>query len=80
MIRTISDDKLKVGDYFYIDDEEEVEVLQPNNSEKAWPLKKMPFMDTVHIKFGIFYNKFGRDDFKVIKITKYRIESTQEDL
>jgi len=79
MIRTINDDELKVDDYFYIDDNKTVDVLDPGK-EKAWPLKKMSFMDTVHIKFGIFDNKFGVDVYKVIKITKYKIESTSENL
>lgn len=80
MIRTRNDDELKVGDYFYIDSEMEAYVLDPNTSEVAWPLKKMTFMDTVHIKFGVFDNKFGIDIFRVIKITKYKIESIAEDL
>ncbi len=79
MIRTINDDELKVGDWFYIDNKNECDVLEPH-SAPAWPLKKMPFMDTVHLKFGIFDNKFGVDVFKVTKITKYKIESIQEDL
>ena len=79
MIRTVNDDELKVGDWFYIDEENECTTLEPM-SERAWPLKKMSYMDTVHLKFGIFDNKFGKDVFKVTKITKYKIESIQEDL
>ena len=79
IIRTINDDELKIDDYFYIDDSIEVDVLEPNK-ETAWPLKKMSFIDTVYIKFGVFDNKFGVDVFKVTKITKYKIESTSEDL
>ncbi len=79
MIRTVKDDELKVGDYFYIDNKKECDVLEPH-SEVAWPLKKMPFMDTVHLKFGVFDNKLGVDVFKVTKITRYKIESIQEDI
>ena len=79
MIRTINDDELKVGDYFYIDNEKVAATLRPYHAT-AWPLKKMSFMDTVNLKFGVFDNKFGVDVFKVIKITRYKIESIQEDI
>ncbi len=79
MTRTINDDKLKMGDYFYIDGETVFLALDPNKP-KAYPLIKMSFEDTVHIKFGIFDNKFGRDIYRVVNITKYSIEDTLENL
>ncbi len=81
MRRTEKDDDLKVGDYFYMSDIL-ARTLEPKApSSLLFILKKLAFMDTVHIKFGIFDNKFGRDIYKVTNITKYKIENIfMEDL
>ncbi len=48
---------------------------------QCYSLKKLPYMDIVHIKFGIFDNKFGKDIYKVTEITKYNIDNIfMEDL
>ena len=73
MTRTIKDDKLKIGDYFYID-EEKLSLSLDKRKSKAYLLIKVSYMDTVHIKFGIFDNKYGKDIYKVINITEYEIE------
>ncbi len=82
MAKTEKDDKLEVGEYFYINSDEKAPRL--NKKEKldinVFVLKKLPFMDVVHIKFGIFKNECGKDIYRVVNITKYQIESTLENL